>query len=152
MRFGINTFLFTSPFTNRSVRLLAKFKQWGFDTVEIAIEAPEHIDPYKIRQALDEQGIACGSVCACMGPGRDLRGSESEQAEAMSYIKSLIDHMQILGCPSLIGPVYSVVGKANAVPPAQRKKEFATVVKNLKELAAYAHDKNVRICVEPIRD
>ena len=150
MRFGINTFLFTSPFTNNSVRLFPKFKKWGFDSIELPIEAPEHIDPAKVKQALDKNGLVCGSVCACMGAGRDLRGIPAEQAEGMRYLKALIDQMVILGCPSLIGPVYSVVGKADAVEPAERKKELALVVKNLKELAQYAQDAGVQICIEPL--
>ena len=150
MRFGINSFLFTSPFTTKSTSLFPKFKKWGFDTVEIPIEAPEHIDSVKVRKALDKHGLACGSVCACMGPGRDFRGSGKDQREAMKYCKALIDHMVNLGCPSLIGPVYSVVGKADAVEPKEQKREFALVVKNLKVLAAYAEKKGVQICVEPL--
>ena len=150
MRFGINTFLFTSPFTTQSTRLFPKFKKWGFETIEIPIEAPEHIDSAKVKAALDKNGLECGSVCACMGPGRDFRGSAKDQREAMKYCKALIDHMVVLGCPSLIGPVYSVVGKADAVEPKQQKKEFALVVKNLKVLAAYAEKKGVQICVEPL--
>ena len=42
--------------------------------------------------------------------------------------------MVVLGCPSLIGPVYSAVGRADAVPPAEYKKQWKTVVKNLKTL------------------
>ena len=150
MRFGINSFLFTSPFTTQSTRLFPKFKKWGFETVEIPIEAPEHIDSTKVKAALDKNGLVCGSVCACMGPGRDFRGSAKDQREAMKYCKALIDHMVVLGCPSLIGPVYSVVGKADAVDPKQQKKEFALVVKNPKVLAAYAEKKGVQICVEPL--
>ena len=55
-----------------------------------------------------------------------------------------------MGVPSLIGPVYSVVGKADAVEPAQQKIEWALVVKNLKVLAAYAEAKGVNICIEPL--
>ena len=58
--------------------------------------------------------------------------------------------MVVLGCPSLIGPVYSVVGKADAVEPRQQKKEWALVVKNLKKLARYAEKKRVQICIEPL--
>ncbi|SVC47383.1 uncharacterized protein METZ01_LOCUS300237, partial [marine metagenome] len=117
MRFGINSFLFTSPFTTKSTSLFPKFKKWGFDTVELPIEAPEHIDSEKVKKALDRNGLVCGSVCACMGPGRDFRGTGKDQREAMRYCKALIDHMVNLDCPSLIGPVYSVVGKADAVEP-----------------------------------
>ncbi|MEN9811551.1 MAG: xylose isomerase [Opitutia bacterium Tous-C8FEB] len=150
MRFGINSFLFTSPFTTESTALFRQFRRWGFDTVEIPIEDPSHIDPAKVRAAADKAGIAIGSVCACMGPGRDFRGTPEEQATAMTYCKALIDQAVVLGCPSLIGPVYSVVGKADAVEPAQQKQEWALVVKNLKELAAYARAKGVTICIEPL--
>ena len=115
MRFGINTFLFTSPFTNDSTKLFKTFKKWGFATVEIPIEDPSHIDPAFVKEELDKHELVCSSVCACMGPGRDFRGTPEEQKTAMDYCKALIDQMVVLDCPSLIGPVYSVVGKADAV-------------------------------------
>jgi D-psicose/D-tagatose/L-ribulose 3-epimerase len=150
MRFGINSFLFTSPFTTDSVKLFAKFKKWGFDTVEIPVEDPSHIDPAKVRAAADKAGLAIGSICACMGSGRDFRGTPEDQATAMTYCKALVDQAVVLGCPSIIGPVYSVVGKADAVEPAQQKVEWQLVVQNLKELCRYAESKGVQICVEPL--
>lgn len=150
MRIGINTFLFTSPFTTQSVKLFPTFKKWGFQTVEIPIEAPEHIDAAKVKAAADKHGLAIGSVCACMGPGRDFRGTPAEQKTAMRYCKAVIDQAAIMKCPRVIGPIYSVVGKADAVEPKQQKKEFALVVKNLKVLAAYAAKKGVKLCIEPL--
>ncbi|MDP3073246.1 MAG: sugar phosphate isomerase/epimerase [Opitutaceae bacterium] len=150
MRFGINSFLFASPFTNASTKLFPQFVKWGFDTVEIPVEDPSHIDPAHVKVALDKAGLACGSICACMGPGRDFRGTAAEQKTAMDYCKALIDQAVVLGCPRLIGPVYSVVGKADAVEPAAQKKEWALVVKNLKQLAAYARKRGITICVEPL--
>ncbi|MBI1177382.1 TIM barrel protein [bacterium] len=150
MRFGINSFLFTSPFTTKSTGLLKKFKTWGFDTVEIPIEDPSHIDPAKVKAAAEKAGIAIGSVCACMGPGRDLRGSAADQKTGVTYVKAIIDQAAAMGCPRVIGPVYSVVGKADAVDPKQQQKEFALVVKNLKALAKHAEKKGVEICVEPL--
>jgi D-psicose/D-tagatose/L-ribulose 3-epimerase len=54
MRFGINTFLFTCPFTNRSTRWFAQFKKWGFETVEISVEDLTHIDPVFVKDKLAE--------------------------------------------------------------------------------------------------
>lgn len=150
MRFGINSFLYVSPFTSESVKLFSQFKKWGFDTVEIPVEAPEHIDPAKVKAAADKAGLAIGSICACMGPGRDFRGTAAEQKTASDYVRTLIDQAATMGCPSVIGPIYSVVGKADAVEPAQQKKEFALVVKNLKPLAKYAEKKGVTLCIEPL--
>jgi D-psicose/D-tagatose/L-ribulose 3-epimerase len=85
-----------------------------------------------------------------MGPGRDFRGTDAEQKTAMDYCKALVDQAVVLGHAKIIGPVYSVVGKADAVEPAQQKVEFQLVVKNLKELGKYAESKGITICVEPL--
>ena len=150
MRFGINSFLFTSPFTTKSTRLFPTFKKWGFDTVEIPVEDPSHIDPVKVKKGLDKHGLVCGSVCACMGPDRDLRGNLKQQKTGMKYMKALIDQMVDLDCPSLIGPVYSAVGRADAVPAKEYKAQWKTVVANLQELSAYAESKGKQICLEPL--
>ena len=150
MRFGINSFLYVSPFVTASTKLFTQFKKWGFETVEIPVEDPSHIDPVAVRDAAKKAGIAVGSLCACMGPGRDFRGSAADQKAGAIYIKALIDQAAIIGCPRIIGPIYSVVGKADAVEPAEQKKEFALVVKNLKPLAKYAEKKGVTLCIEPL--
>lgn len=150
MRFGINTFLFTSPFTNESVQLFPMFKKWGFQSVEIAIEDPAHIDPAVVKAGLDKNKLACGSVCACLGPDRDLRGTQEQQKTGMDYMMKMIDQMVVLDCPSLIGPVYSSVGRADAVPPQEYKQQWKTVVKNLRTLCDYAESKGRQICMEPL--
>ncbi len=151
MRFGLNTFLYASPFTTEQApKLFAKLKKWGFETVEIPIEAPEHIDPPKVKAAADKAGLKIGSVCACMGPGRDFRGSAAEQKVASDYVRALIDQAVVLGCPSVIGPIYSVVGLTGAHDDATKKQHFDLVVKNLKPLAKYAEQKGVTLCIEPL--
>jgi len=150
MKFGINTFLFTSPFDNASTKLFKQFKKWGFDSVEIAIEDPSHIDPAHVKRELDRHGLVCGSVCACMGPDRDLRGTSEQQKTGLDYMMKVIDQMVALDCPSLIGPEYSAVGRADAVPPTEYKKQWATVVKNLKTLCRHAEKRGKQVCLEPL--
>jgi D-psicose/D-tagatose/L-ribulose 3-epimerase len=150
MRFGINTFLFTSPFNNESTKLFRQFKKWGFQTVEIAIEDPSHITPAHIKAELDKSGLACGSVCACLGPDRDLRGTPEQQKNGMEYMQKVIDQMVELDCPSLIGPVYSSVGRADAVPADEYKQQWKTAVRNLKLLCKYAQARGRQICMEPL--
>jgi D-psicose/D-tagatose/L-ribulose 3-epimerase len=150
MRFGINTFLFTSPFTNDSTKLFPQFKKWGFQTVEIPVEDPSHIDPAHVKRELDKNGLVCGSVCACMGGGRDLRGDETAQKTGLDYMMKLIDQMVVLDCPSLIGPVYSEVGRADAVPEKEYKQQWKTVVKHLKTLCKHAEKNGRQVCMEPL--
>ena len=150
MRIGINSFLFTSPFTNESTKLFKTFKKWGFDTVEIPVEDPSHIDPAHVKAELDKAKLVCGSVCACMGPDRDLRGTPAQQKTGLDYMKKLIDQMVVLNCPSLIGPVYSAVGRADAVPENEYKQQWKAVVNNLRTLCDYAEKKGVQVCLEPL--
>ena len=150
MKFGINTFLFTSPFNNASTKLFKQFTRWDFDSVELAIEDPSHIDPVHVKRELDRAGLVCGSVCAAMGPDRDLRGTPEQQKTGLDYMVAVIDQMVVLDCPSLIGPVYSSVGRADAVPPDEYRKQWATVARNLKTLCRHAEKRGKQVCLEPL--
>jgi D-psicose/D-tagatose/L-ribulose 3-epimerase len=150
MKFGINTYLFSSPFTNESVSFFPKFKEWGFDFVEIAVEEPGNINATLIRKALDDNGLECRSVCAATGPGRDLRGNRKAQLVSMDYIKSLIDIAPVLGSSLVAGPIYSAVGRAELVPEDEHHKQWQTVVKHLKVLCSYAEQQNVKLAIEPL--
>ena len=150
MRLGINTFLFTSPFTNESTKLFKTFKRWGFQTVEIPVEDTSHIDPAYVKAELDKNGLVCGSVCACMGPDRDLRGTPEQQQTGLAYMRKLLDQMIVLDCPSMIGPVYSAVGRADAVPKEEYQQQWKTVVENLKSLCKDAERLGRQICLEPL--
>lgn len=150
MNFGINTFLFTSPFTNRGTRLFAQFKRWGFDSVEIAVEDPAHVDAAHLKAGLDRHGLVAGTLCACFPPSRDLRGAAARQRAAKRYLRDLIQMMPALGCRTLAGPLYSATGRAEMVPPKERRTQWRAVVRNLREVCAVAEDHGVRIAMEPL--
>lgn len=150
MKFGINTYLFASPFTNEGVSYFPKFKEWGFDFVEIAVEDPSLIDPVFVRKALDENGLTCRSVCAATGPGRDLRGNRKEQVVAQEYIRELIAMAPILGSSLVAGPIYSAVGRTELVPEAEKRKQWNTVVANLRMLCDDAAEVGVKLAIEPL--
>lgn len=150
MRFGINTFLFACPFLNASTRLFPRFKRWGFETVEISVEDFSHIDPIFVRTQLDKHGLACGSITPCLGEDKDLRGTRDQQRAGLKFMKGVIDLMEPLDCPSMIGVVYSTVGRAEAYPPAERRRQWRAVVKNLRELADYAGERGRIVALEAI--
>jgi D-psicose/D-tagatose/L-ribulose 3-epimerase len=150
MQFGINTYLFSSPFTNESVSFFPLFKSWGFDFVEIAVEEPSNIDPIYIRTELDKSGLICKSVCAATGPGRDLRGNRKEQVTSAEYVRALIDIAPVLGSNLVAGPIYSSVGRAEWLPADEKRKQWNTVVEHLKALSGYAAESKVRLAIEPL--
>ena len=150
MKFGINTFLFTSPFTNQSTRLFRQFQAWGFDGVEIAIENPADIDPVFVKAQLDRHGLVCTSVCACFPPSRDLRGTQAQQQATVVYMKRLVDIADVLGTDIVMGPLYSATGRADAVPAPEYRRQWRTVRAHIKTICAYAEAHGKVICLEPL--
>ena len=150
MRFGINTFLFTCPFTNRSTRWFPRFKSWSFDTVEISVEDLAHIDPLFVKDKLAEHDLVCGSVTPCLGPDKDLRGTRQQQRAGIAFMKRVIDQMERLNAPTLCGVVYSTVGRADAEPPKEKLRQWKTVVRNLREVSDYAGERGRIIALEAI--
>ena len=150
MIYGINTFLFTSPFTTSDFHVLEKCREWGFDSVEIAVEDVAHIDGKKLSKALADNGLVCGSACSVTGPGRDLRGSREDQERSLDYIKGLLDLMAEIDCPVCMGPFYSAVGRAEMVGKNEYNRQWALVVGHLSTLSDYAAQRNIKLALEPL--
>jgi len=150
MRFSINTVLFVSPFTNADTKLFKTFKRWGYEAVEILVENTTDIEPNRVKRELSKSGLVCGSVCAAMSRERDLRGSPQSQRTGVKYLCRMLDQMVELNCPVLGGPVYSYVGRADAVSPRDYRTQWKTVVKNLKVVAKYAEERGRLVCLEPL--
>jgi D-psicose/D-tagatose/L-ribulose 3-epimerase len=150
VKFGINTFLFLSPFTNEGIRHFSLFKDLGFDAVEVALENKGDMEYDKVLKGIKNAGLTCCTVCGAFGPDRDLRGTEEQQENSKAYVKECIDACAALECDLFAGPLYSAVGHASMYDDATRRKQWATCAKNLKELCAYAAERDVYIAVEPL--
>lgn len=150
MKYGINTFLFASPFKDEHTRFFDDFKEWGFDAVEVVVENDGDIDPSFVKDELDKRGLACASMCGAFGPGRDLRGTPNEQRDTIGYIERRIDMMETLDTEYFVGPIYSAVGRTELYSTTERKEHWQLVVKNLQELGRYAEERGKKLGVEPL--
>jgi D-psicose/D-tagatose/L-ribulose 3-epimerase len=151
IKYGVSTWLWTSPFTSESVDgLFPKIVEMGFDVVEIAVEDPSLIDTKKLKKALDLYGLKA-TVCGAFGPGRDLTSRDSfVQENCLSYIEACLDICVELDVNFFGGPMYSAVGKARMVAPEQRKAEWELAVKNLRKVCLMAEARGLKIALEPL--
>jgi D-psicose/D-tagatose/L-ribulose 3-epimerase len=148
--YGINTFLWASPFKTQNLPLLDKGKALGFDLVEIPIEGELDIDYTKAAEAFKRTGLKC-SICAVMGANRDPSSEdEAIQKGGVVYLKHLIDAAVVMRAIAVVGPHYSAVGRTWQATPEQRKRDLERCTKNLKQVAKYAEDKGVTLALEPI--
>jgi D-psicose/D-tagatose/L-ribulose 3-epimerase len=150
MKFGVSTWLWTSPFATATTAMFPKIKKMGFDFIEIPVEDPALIDGRAVRRALDDNGLA-GVVCGAFGPSRDLTADDPKlRTNALEYITRCLDLTGELGGKFLAGPMYSAVGKARLVPAEQRRIEWQRAVENVRQAAVIAAARNLQLAIEPL--
>lgn len=151
MKFGMNTLIYTGEFGDRHASLFPGLKAMGFDGVEIALGARGDFDTKKMLAALKENDLVCSSICGLYGPGRDMRGPDQESIRGgIEYTKDCIDVAAELESDLVVGPLYSVVGRANLETPEDRKVQWALVVDGLKEVCDHAETRGVFLALEPL--
>jgi D-psicose/D-tagatose/L-ribulose 3-epimerase len=152
MKFGINTLLWTGSYSDEHVKSLTpKFKELGFDGVEIALGQKGDIDYKNTVKTFKDNGLVCSSVCGLFGEDRDIRGPKKEFIDGgLSYIKDCLEACVELDCKVFAGPVYSSVGRASMVPENERKVQWDTVVENLGKACQWAEKYGVFIAMEPL--
>lgn len=150
IKFGVSTWLWTSPFTTDTIDIFPKIKGMGYDVVEIPIEDPDLIDVKKVKEALDKNELEA-VVCGAFGPSRDLTNDDpSFHQTSLNYIESCLNICKGLGAGFFAGPMYSSVGKARSVSAEQKKLEWSRAVKNLRKVCDLAETKGLQIALEPL--
>ena len=148
--YGINTFLWASPFRTKDLVLFEKAKSLGYDIVEIPIESESDLNYKKAAEAYARTGLK-SSICAVMGAGRDPSHPDAAiQKGAIAYMKHCIDAAVTIKAPSVVGPLYAAVGRQWQATPAQREKDLARCAKNMKVIAKYAEDQGIMLALEPL--
>lgn len=151
MRYGINGWVWTAPVTTEEVEKLApRAKQLGYDWFEIPLETIGDVEYERAGAFLRDQGMGV-STCAAMGPDRDLiHTDEAIRNSGREYIRQAIDATHAIGGTNLVGPMYSAVGRTWQQTADERARDVDTLVTTLRELSAYASDRGVVLCVEPL--
>ena len=151
MKFGVNTWVWTSPLTTVELERLAPIVAgMGFDWLEVPLEGLDDLDPIIGAELLKAYDLEV-SVCAAMGPDRDLIHEDASIREnGMNYLRGCIDAAETLGATNLVGPLYSAVGRTWQATPEERARDTDLLVQQLKSLAEYAGAHGVTLCVEPL--
>jgi D-psicose/D-tagatose/L-ribulose 3-epimerase len=150
MQYGASTFIWVSPFSNKTLDLLDKAKAYGFDIVEICVEDPDTLDPASIRARADKVGVAL-TICGAFGPSRDLSSEDAAvRQNGLAYLKRCVDFAALLGSPFVSGPMYAAVGNTRMLEAGERAAQWARAAGGLKEAAAYAAERSVKLAIEPL--
>ena len=151
MKFGVNSWIWVSPLTTEEIAKLAPHAaSLGAQWFEVPLEDTTAIDYQRAAGILKDNGLGL-SVCAAMGPDRDLIHPDAAiRKSGMDYLKHCINAVHTLGGTNVVGPLYSAVGRVWQMTADERARDTDLLVQNLRELAAYAGDHGAVLCVEPL--
>src|SRR5690606_7268490 len=150
-RFGVNTFIWRSPFTTASdLDLVGHAASLGADVFEVAVEEIDLVDGKPLREELDRHALGA-VVCGAFGPGRDVGSADAAvAASTKSYVVGLLDLAVALGARVVCGPIYGSVGLARRLTPGARRRELDRTAAGLRELASEAESRGVVLALETL--
>ncbi len=150
VKFGVSTWLWTSPFSNDTLKLFPKIKAFGYDAVEIPVEDPSLIQVADVKHALADNGLEA-VICGAFGTSRDLTNEDpSFHKTSFDYLHQCFEIAAGLDSKFVAGPMYSAVGKARLVSPEQKKIEWNRAVTNLRIVCENARKFGLDIALETL--
>lgn len=128
---------------------LRRLRSLGYTSIELAGE-PDWYPVEETRALLQKYNIKCWGTVTIQYGTRDLTASDPEQRQAtVQYMKDVVALSAALG-GEITTIVPGRVGKTAADAGASAEDEWKWVVAGLREVAAFAQKKKIRIGVEPL--
>jgi D-psicose/D-tagatose/L-ribulose 3-epimerase len=122
----------------------------GYDVLEIPLEDPEYLDYERTAAKLSTHNLDA-SIVAVMTEKRDLLHSDAAiRSETREYVREGIRAAKATGADRVVGPLYSPVGRTWHMDERERDRARARVADQLRQLADYAADLGVTLCIEPL--
>jgi len=148
---GVNTWVWTSPLTDaRLAELAPMVRDWGFDVIELPVEAPGDWDPGRAAVLLADLGLSA-SVVLVMGPGRELVGAPDEVVSStQDYLRHVVDVAAAVGSPTIAGPAYTSVGRTWRMSEDEREAAYEQLRDNLGPVVEHAIGAGVTVAIEPL--
>ena len=126
-----------------------KAAELGFDAVELFTPGPQALEGIDLKAILDENGLALAAVGT--GAGMVIHGlnlcdpSADKRAEAVEFIKKIIDMGAPFGAPAILG---SMQGRWGG--DVDKETALGYLRAGLNEIGAYAAEQGVRFIYEPL--
>jgi D-psicose/D-tagatose/L-ribulose 3-epimerase len=151
MKFGANSQIWVSPFSQTDLPLIDKVAALGFDVIELgfaSVEPPFNVVDVKNR--IRAAGLAVG-VCSYLSAEHSIADADpAVRRRGVNYMQALIATTAALGGQILSGPLYAELSRCRYLPSDERAREWEWSVASLREVAKSASTHGVTVALEPL--
>lgn len=149
MKFGIHSLLFTENFLEKDIPLLEKFKNMGFDAVEINPYDPDNFPAKQVKKVSNELGISINIGYGMPEKYNIISPDVTIRKEGVKFLKKLINLSNEAGAVVFGGVIYCSWGYITG--KMRTEDEWKWGVEAFREIAQFAKDRsNLILGVEPI--
>jgi D-psicose/D-tagatose/L-ribulose 3-epimerase len=148
MKYGINTLLWTAGFERSHLDLLPRFKEQGFDGIEVARFEFETFPAAEVRKAAESAGLETIFCSALTGDLSLVSDDADNRKRAFEFVKRGIEVAAEIGADTFVGPYCAPVGYL----PGRRRTEdeWKRAVEGLSALGPVLDANGVTLAVEPL--
>lgn len=148
---GVNTWVWTSPLTDASLRELApRIRDWGFDIIELPVENLGDWDAGAASVLLTDLGLDA-TVTLVMGEGRELVATDpATVGRTQDYLRAVVDTAHTVGASVIAGPAYASVGRTWRMSAQERRDRYAELAEHLVPVIEHGISAGVTLAIEPL--
>ena len=148
MKYGIQTWIWTTQFQEKHLPLFEKLQKIGYDGLEIHLEKLEVLPINGIKKKMKETGLAC-TFSAGLNPQANVASPDPKiRNNGINFIKKAIDVANQLEGDVICGILYGAWGEEN--PKMRRLEALEYSIESLKLVGDYAKDHGVVLALEPV--
>lgn len=145
---GINLWNWCPGLGSDCCGIPTKVRDMGFTAVELPMTVPTL--PPHLAEEIRDTGLQV-SLCAAMGPGRDLSNFDRTVREStMEYLTACLETGASVGATVFCGPLYAGGGKKHWLDEDEKKREWDLAVTGVRELAHRAKECGIALALEPL--
>ena len=148
MKLGIHAYAWCSTWSNDTLDLIDKVKEFGMDFIELPLMRLDLFDAAAVRARLDAVGLEAATSTVLQADTDITSAHESVRRSGVDYLKACVQAASDIGARTFCGVIYSEHVKPAARRPTEEEWRWAADC--LREAARFANGLGVSLGIEPV--
>lgn len=148
MKLGIHAYAWCSQWSNDTLDLIDRTKNFGMDFIEIPLMVLETFDAIAVKERLQKVGLGAVTSTVLLGDTDITSDDADTRKKGVNYLKACVKATSDIGSQNFSGVVYSQFVKPAKHRPTEQAWKYSADC--LREVARFAKKLDVNIGIEPV--